>query len=201
MPYILAKPATVPLTSADIQDGTIALADLSATGTKDATTFLRGDNTFASAGGTNTPNFSAYIGSNQTLSDNVDTKVDFDTEDYDTASAYDTSNKRFTVPSGQGGKYFFYSRVGVSSGNISQYIITIRVNNSQVAKRDLFSGGATTKIFNDADDFNYEISCLQNLSAGDYVEVFMQVNHALGSTATLDSGSIHSEFSGYKIIE
>jgi hypothetical protein len=29
----------------------------------------------------------------------------------------------------------------------------------------------------------------------------MQVNHALGSTATLDSGSIHSEFSGYKIIE
>jgi len=31
--------------------GNIALADLSATGTKDATTFLRGDNTFAAAGG------------------------------------------------------------------------------------------------------------------------------------------------------
>ena len=31
--------------------GNIALADLSATGTKDATTFLRGDNTFAEAGG------------------------------------------------------------------------------------------------------------------------------------------------------
>jgi hypothetical protein len=34
-----------------IADGTITLDDLSATGTKDATTFLRGDNTFASAGG------------------------------------------------------------------------------------------------------------------------------------------------------
>ena len=34
-----------------VSDGTIGLAKLSATGTKDATTFLRGDNTFASAGG------------------------------------------------------------------------------------------------------------------------------------------------------
>jgi len=32
-------------------DGTVSLAKLSATGTKDATTFLRGDNTFAEAGG------------------------------------------------------------------------------------------------------------------------------------------------------
>ena len=61
MAYIGKVPTAVPLgtsdladsivTSAKITDGTIALADLSATGTKDATTFLRGDNTFASAGG------------------------------------------------------------------------------------------------------------------------------------------------------
>ena len=72
MPFIGNKPSAVPLTSADIADGiitsakitdativngdianaTIALAKLSATGTADATTFLRGDNTFASAGAT-----------------------------------------------------------------------------------------------------------------------------------------------------
>ena len=56
MPFIGNKPASVPLTSADIADsiitsakivdGTIALVDLSATGTQDATTFLRGDNSF-----------------------------------------------------------------------------------------------------------------------------------------------------------
>jgi hypothetical protein len=51
MPFIGNKPTAVPLSGADIEDGTIGLADLSATGTKDATTFLRGDNTFASAGG------------------------------------------------------------------------------------------------------------------------------------------------------
>jgi hypothetical protein len=69
MPFIGNKPASVPLTSADIADsiitsakivdGTIALVDLSATGTQDATTFLRGDNTFAVAGGDNTPMFFA----------------------------------------------------------------------------------------------------------------------------------------------
>jgi hypothetical protein len=57
MPFIGNKPTAVPLTSADIADsiitsakivdGTIALVDLSATGTQDATTFLRGDNSFA----------------------------------------------------------------------------------------------------------------------------------------------------------
>lgn len=62
MSYIGYVPAAKPLTSADITDsiitsakiadGTIALADLSATGTKDSTTFLRGDNTFATAGAT-----------------------------------------------------------------------------------------------------------------------------------------------------
>jgi hypothetical protein len=47
MPFIGNKPTAVPLSGDDIQDGTIGLADLSATGTKDATTFLRGDNAFA----------------------------------------------------------------------------------------------------------------------------------------------------------
>src|SRR5210317_275 len=34
-----------------LPDGSVSLAKLSATGTKDATTFLRGDNTFAEPGG------------------------------------------------------------------------------------------------------------------------------------------------------
>ena len=46
MAYIGKVPTAVPLSGADIEDGTIQLADLSATGTKDSTTFLRGDNTF-----------------------------------------------------------------------------------------------------------------------------------------------------------
>jgi hypothetical protein len=37
--------------ASQLTDSTISLAKLSATGTKDATTFLRGDNSFAEAGG------------------------------------------------------------------------------------------------------------------------------------------------------
>jgi len=44
-------PSDGTVTNAKIVDSTIELAKLSATGTKDATTFLRGDNTFAEAGG------------------------------------------------------------------------------------------------------------------------------------------------------
>jgi hypothetical protein len=54
-------------------NASVGLSQLTATGTKDATTFLRGDNTFASAGGTNTPAFEAYLGTDggQTLTNNT----------------------------------------------------------------------------------------------------------------------------------
>ena len=74
MAYIGKAPSAVPITSADladsivtsakIADGTIALADLSATGTKDATTFLRGDNSFAEAGGGSLVYLATASGSN-----------------------------------------------------------------------------------------------------------------------------------------
>jgi hypothetical protein len=53
MPYIGYEPANKPLTSADITDGIIAIADLSATGTASSSTYLRGDNSWSTpaAGG------------------------------------------------------------------------------------------------------------------------------------------------------
>ena len=53
----------------------------------------------------NTPSFYVYLGSNQTISNATDTKITLDTEGWDTDSAF-ASNK-FTVPSGEAGKYFF----------------------------------------------------------------------------------------------
>ena len=46
MGYLGYKPADKPLTSADITDGIVSIADLSATGTPSSATFLRGDNTW-----------------------------------------------------------------------------------------------------------------------------------------------------------
>ena len=46
-----AKLADSSVTTAKLNDASVSLAKLTATGTKDATTFLRGDNTFAEPGG------------------------------------------------------------------------------------------------------------------------------------------------------
>ena len=46
-----AKLASTSVTTAKLADSSVSLAKLTASGTKDATTFLRGDNTFASAAG------------------------------------------------------------------------------------------------------------------------------------------------------
>jgi hypothetical protein len=46
----LGVPSDNTVTTAKLADSSVSLAKLTATGTKDATTFLRGDNTFASAG-------------------------------------------------------------------------------------------------------------------------------------------------------
>lgn len=77
MSYIGYVPAAKPLTSADITDsvvtsakivdGTIAIADLSATGTPSSTTFLRGDNTW------NTPAAGAFVFLGETSASNVAT--------------------------------------------------------------------------------------------------------------------------------
>jgi hypothetical protein len=46
----IARIADGDITTAKLADSSVSLAKLTATGTKDATTFLRGDNTFATAG-------------------------------------------------------------------------------------------------------------------------------------------------------
>ena len=59
----------------------------------------------------NTPAFSAYGTTAQSVSSGAFTKVVFDAEDYDTDNAFDTSTYRFTVPSGAAGKYLVKARL------------------------------------------------------------------------------------------
>jgi len=63
--------------TSQLVDGNVTLAKLSATGTKDATTFLRGDNTFAETGG-NIVN----IGTTTVTGTPSEIDIDFDTSTY-----------------------------------------------------------------------------------------------------------------------
>ena len=106
------------LSASNLTSGTVATARLGS-GTADATTFLRGDNTFASAGGANTPAFSAERSGAQSISDNTRTTILFNNEFYDSSSAYNTSTGKFTPQTA--GKYFVQASVLLQSGSNSNF--------------------------------------------------------------------------------
>jgi len=64
----------------------------------------------------NTPMFDAYAPGDQTITDNTNTKITFDTERFDSDGTYDhSSNYRFTP--GIAGKYYIYAYVRAGHSN------------------------------------------------------------------------------------
>tara|TARA_R100000655_G_scaffold33610_1_gene66156 strand:- start:31 stop:885 length:855 start_codon:yes stop_codon:yes gene_type:complete len=108
-------PATGQVTS-DMLAGSIANSKLSNSSiTLNGSAVSLGGS--ATVGGNNTPVFAAYLASDsdQSISDSTTTKIAFEAERIDTDSAFDTSNNKFTVPSGGAGKYFIVCKVKCGS--------------------------------------------------------------------------------------
>ena len=152
---------------------------------------------FASTPVAGTVLFQATGTSSQTgLSDNTSTKRNFVSEIFDTDSAYDTSNSRFTVPSGQGGKYLISANVNMeatSAGKVINSELQIRVNGT-ATRNTLFKTD-----FNEFDRFDMNATTILNLSAGDYVEIYGNINTDNGSTWNMYSGANTNVFTGFRI--
>ena len=116
--------ARVPdLNASKITAGTIAAARLGS-GTANSSTFLRGDNTFASAGGDMKPNFHIGQSGGQNIANNTLTKMTFDSEIFDANDVWNTSTNKLTLPSGKFLINFFCTHYGSSyseGGNIYIY--------------------------------------------------------------------------------
>ena len=184
------------ITTDKLADSSVSLAKLTATGTKDATTFLRGDNTFASAGGANTPAFQAVLSGDQSLSAGSTTKVTFNSEIFDTNNNYDSStNYRFTPT--VAGKYKFYVSLQfrVSASNLYYCYAYIYKNGSVlVTSQNDFQN-------NNANTHNATVSYIVSMNGStDYVEAYGHVYNA-GTIGATDGGQPVSVFNGYKIIE
>jgi len=95
--------------------GSVGMAQLSATGTKSSSTFLRGDNSFASISSTpNAPAFFAHLSASQTLTNNTRNKLQCNTEILDSGGQYDnSSNYRFTPTTA--GKYYVFANSDLAS--------------------------------------------------------------------------------------
>ena len=104
-----ANSVTAAKFNADVISGQTALgatpADTDELLVSDAGVLKRVDYSYLKS--SNTPSLKAVRGSAQAIANTTSTVVIFDTEIYDTDSAYDNSTGVFTVPSGKGGKYFF----------------------------------------------------------------------------------------------
>ena len=144
-------------------------------------------------GGTNTPAFHVYLSGDQTISTNTTTKVTFDSEYYDTDSAF-ASNK-FTVPSGEGGTYNFNALIKTQSVSDQKALQVILYKNGseldgqQTRHKDYMSASST-------EELHVPFSYTDVASADDYYELY--VNHNHGSNRTIKAETSH--FSGYKLI-
>ena len=189
------------VTLAEMADDAVGVAQLSATGTADATTFLRGDNAWAAAGGDNTPAFFAYLTANQTVSDNTTTKLESDGELFDTDTAYDKdTNYRFTVPAGEGGKYVVTSQISYINGNnVGQKTKTMIYVNGVEKAFSYDQVGASGAYKNDTILLCQTILVL---SATDYVEAYGLYDLTSSGTPGFggNSSSMSSYFSAFKLV-
>ena len=194
----------------DTRSGTSTM-QIGSTNTSTITLGVSGDTinvpsgvTFANAGtatgfGANTPRFKAFRSADQTVSDNTWTKVELGTEVYDTDSAWDISNHRFTVPSGKGGVYFFSGNCGFQSNAVSDIgyaAVQLNVNGSYPTSQSAPASNLyndTTGIFRSG---QLSFAGTLNLSAGDYVEMYGRIDDINGANIALAS----SFMEGHKLI-
>ena len=143
----------------------------------------------------NTPTFQAYLSSNQTVSDGVETKIQFNTEDFDTANCYDNSvNYRFTPT--VAGKYFVYATVRGNAGtsSLDLEMTGIYKNGSSYVQNQVDYRA------NDALLAGITVSAIIDMNgSSDYLEGYAR---CLGGTTINGSSSNRpSVFGAYKIIE
>jgi len=143
-------------------------------------------------GGVNTPLFYAYKSSGtHSFSQNTNTKVTLDTESFDTASNFDTTNNRFLPTTA--GKYLFIGQVNIdyASGAPTTLNANIRLNNTSGIAVSGYNSGSGYGIRN--------MSGIVDMNgSSDYVELFVYSN---STSPTYIGGQYNTWLTGFKIIE
>ena len=145
----------------------------------------------------NTPSFRAYMGAAQTISDVTNTVIAYNTENFDTDSAYDTSTYRFTVPSGKAGKYFFSAHVYITDSSSSLYSADFQI------RKNGTNQSADSLALDSSDNYSYIIktNTILDLSVGDYIDCNLQGNTNDGGSFQAFNTSPYqfSVFQGFKL--
>jgi len=185
----------MPLTkiqSLGITDGTIVNADINASAAITSTKL---------SGVANTPAFEATLGSNQVVTQNTSTKVQINTEIFDTDNCYDsTTNYRFTPTTA--GKYFVYASIDIYNTVAQQQVIygeaEIRKNGATY-KMNRDNPGTSSANANALMVYVYTVVSMNGTT--DYLEFYGLGNVAANAPQFIsDNGTNVCIFGAYKLI-
>jgi len=150
----------------------------------------------ATVGGTNTPAFKGRKTTDQSLTHGATAKVLYETEDLDTDSAFASS--RFTVPSGQAGKYFFsWSFDIIQTSNDLKAFNTYLYKNGSSVHETVWNSN------NDSNKFRRISTSQSNIidaSVSDYFEIYMYFESTNSGGGTLLQANKANFFTGFKLI-
>ena len=217
MAYIGQAPANKAVSASDLEDGIITNAklaqDIISAETElaeapastdeflisDGGTLKRLDASFI--GGDMTPAFYAELSAGQDITDATYEKINFNTEILDTDSAYDnSSNYRFTVPSGEGGKYFIFTGTtiygSVAYSVYDAYLKVYKNGSHHMTEQHYEHDGSPNG------SASFHMGRVMNLSAGDYLEVYLYCD-VNGGHVDVQGGTGSSNctyFGGYKML-
>ena len=152
--------------------------------------------------GQNYPAFQASLSASQTLTDDTSVKVQFDSKLFDTDSAYDNAtNYRFTVPSGTAGKYHFYAQSSCYGDGSNQDVLDFQLALFVNGSRNQYTYATPEAVTPAWRYINITLSKVLDLSDGDYVEVYAQVNSDSGTSRLWGeaSGATRTHFGAYRI--
>jgi len=181
-------------------DGTLIVGTITTSSGSGTITLGQSGETLALGSGVtsqfNQPAFHAYLSATQTISNDTVTVVQFNTESFDTDSAYDNSTYRFTPQTA--GKYYVYAGIlhnPSSSNNIQQASIFIRKNGTDITEN--FFASST----NPADSLTVVNSIIVDLNgSSDYVDVVGQQAVSSGTNRfSGDSTKSRTYFGAYRI--
>jgi hypothetical protein len=151
--------------------------------------------------GQNYPAFSVKLTSSQTVTNNTNTKIQFNSEIIDTDSAFDsTTNYRFTVPSGKAGKYFITGGAtgfATNTGNLNYFRVHIYKNGTLTTSSEQNSTSGS--------GFDYvsaNTSIILDLAENDYLELYGLVRYFSAATVVIVGDNYLNgltNFSGYRI--
>lgn len=154
----------------------------------------------AGIGGVNTPSFHARTSTDQNLTRFTTEKITNFVEDFDVGSCF--ASNRFTVPSGEGGKYCVFFCFSINSGVAGGDGEAVR---GQIYKNGSYLNGFQSQL-GDNGGFNMYISNysapmtgITTLSAGDYLELYGYAGDQ-NSSGQIQSNA-HTTFGAFKIIE